>query len=344
MAQASSATTMAATDSIRHIQEVVVTDKLPLREIISPQVLSGDEVRRMSSLSVADAMRYFSGIQLKDYGGVGGLKTVDIRSMGSAHLGVFYDGIELGNAQNGQIDLGQFSLDNVEQINLYNGQKSSIFQPATDFCNAGSIYIRTRRPQFKDSKGRNLRFTTKGGPGNTLRITSLWEQRLSRSVSASLSAGFLNSDGKYCFRYRRVTPSGATAYDTTATRHNGDIHAERAEVNIHGIIDRGYWDAKGYIYNSERGIPGAIVNNVWRRGERQNDLNTFLQGRFEKDMTSRLSTILMAKYAFYRTHYMPTTRHASARITSTRRYAASSVWPTGTSSTPTPTASSTPPV
>lgn len=153
MAQAPSATTMAATDSIRHIQEVVVTDKLPLREIISPQVLSGDELRRMSSLSVADAMRYFSGIQLKDYGGVGGLKTVDIRSMGSAHLGVFYDGIELGNAQNGQIDLGQFSLDNVEQINLYNGQKSSIFQPATDFCNAGSIYIRTRRPQFKDSKG-----------------------------------------------------------------------------------------------------------------------------------------------------------------------------------------------
>lgn len=138
MAQASSATTMAATDSIRHIQEVVVTDKLPLREIISPQVLSGDEVRRMSSLSVADAMRYFSGIQLKDYGGVGGLKTVDIRSMGSAHLGVFYDGIELGNAQNGQIDLGQFSLDNVEQINLYNGQKSSIFQPATDFCNAAA--------------------------------------------------------------------------------------------------------------------------------------------------------------------------------------------------------------
>ncbi len=139
MAQAPSATTMAATDSIRHIQEVVVTDKLPLREIISPQVLSGDELRRMSSLSVADAMRYFSGIQLKDYGGVGGLKTVDIRSMGSAHLGVFYDGIELGNAQNGQIDLGQFSLDNVEQINLYNGQKSSIFQPATDFCNAGSF-------------------------------------------------------------------------------------------------------------------------------------------------------------------------------------------------------------
>jgi vitamin B12 transporter len=34
---------------------------------------------------VADALRYFSGLQLKDYGGVGGIKTVNIRSMGIAN-------------------------------------------------------------------------------------------------------------------------------------------------------------------------------------------------------------------------------------------------------------------
>lgn len=100
----------------------------------------------MNSLSVADALRYFSGLQLKDYGGVGGIKTVNIRSMGTNHLGIFYDGIELGNAQNGQIDLGQFSLDNVEEISLYNGQRSAIFQPASDFGNAGSVYIVPRLP------------------------------------------------------------------------------------------------------------------------------------------------------------------------------------------------------
>ena len=56
-------------------------------------------------------------------GGVGGLKTVNIRSMGTNHVGVFYDGIELGNAQNGTVDLGRFSLDNMESVTLYNGQK-----------------------------------------------------------------------------------------------------------------------------------------------------------------------------------------------------------------------------
>lgn len=43
--------------------------------------------------------------------------------MGTNHVGVFYDGIELGNAQNGTVDLGRFSLDNMESVTLYNGQK-----------------------------------------------------------------------------------------------------------------------------------------------------------------------------------------------------------------------------
>ena len=66
--------------------------------------------------------------------------------MGSHHVGVFYDGIELGNAQNGVVDLGRFSLDNMEVISLYNGQKSAIFQPAKDYSSASAIYMQTRKP------------------------------------------------------------------------------------------------------------------------------------------------------------------------------------------------------
>lgn len=121
------------------LTEIVVTAHRPEVEVIPAQRLSGDELQRLNSNSVADALRYFSGVQVKDYGGVGGIKTVNIRSMGTNHTGVVYDGVELGNAQNGQIDLGQFSLDNIEAISLYNGQKSEILQPARDFGSAASI-------------------------------------------------------------------------------------------------------------------------------------------------------------------------------------------------------------
>ena len=291
-------------DSIQHVDEVVVISRYNHKEVIPSQTLNGEQLERLNTHSVADALRYFSGIQLKDYGGVGGIKTVNIRSMGTNHLGISYDGIELGNAQNGQIDLGQFSLDNVEEITLFNGQKSAIMQPASDFGHAGSVYIRTRAPRFTQGKDYNLMVKAKYGSSDLFRLSTLWEQRLTQRVSLSTSAEFLTASGKYEFRYMRKQQDGAVAYDTTAIRQNGDIWAVRAEANLHGMIDDGFWKLKAYTYHSERGIPGAIVNNVWRRGERQADHNTFVQGRWQKSLNERFTTQWVAKYAYYDTRYV----------------------------------------
>ena len=299
-------------DSVQHVREIVVVSKPAMREVVPSQKLNGEMLEKLNTHSVADALRYFSGIQLKDYGGVGGIKTVNIRSMGTHHLGISYDGVALGNAQNGQIDLGQFSLDNVEEITLYNGQKSAIFQPASDFGNAGSIYIRTKEPEFRRYGGTgvrryentHLRFKAQYGSSDMLRLSALWEQKLSETVSSSVSAGFLTASGKYKFRYERRYPDGTTAWDTTAVRQNGDIHAERIEANLYGRLWQGSWQLKGYLYNSARGIPGAIVNNVWRRGERQQDLNTFFQAAYDKSIGNKFATRWLAKYAYYNTHYV----------------------------------------
>ena len=299
-------------DSVQHVREIVVVSKPAMREVVPSQKLKGEMLEKLNTHSVADALRYFSGIQLKDYGGVGGIKTVNIRSMGTHHLGISYDGIQLGNAQNGQIDLGQFSLDNVEEITLYNGQKSAIFQPASDFGHAGAIYIRTREPEFgrwtlegeRLNAITNLRMTAQYGSSDMFRFSTLWEQKLSETMSSSVSAGFLTASGKYKFRYERRYPNGETAWDTTAVRQNGDIHAERIEANLFGRLYQGSWQLKAYLYNSARGIPGAIVNNVWRRGERQQDLNTFVQAAFDKNIGDGFSTRWLAKYAYYNTHYV----------------------------------------
>ena len=298
-------------DSIQHVREIVVVSKPAMREVVPSQKLKGEQLEKLNTQSVADALRYFSGIQLKDYGGVGGIKTVNIRSMGTHHLGISYDGVALGNAQNGQIDLGQFSLDNVEEITLYNGQKSAIFQPASDFGNAGAIYIRTKAPEFSRSEEcgvrsemTHLRFKAQYGSSDMFRLTGLWEQKISETVSSSVSAGFLTASGKYEFHYERRYPNGETAWDTTAVRQNGDIHAERLEANLYGRLRQGGWQLKGYVYNSARGIPGAIVNNVWRRGERQQDLNTFFQAAYDQNIGDGFSTRWLAKYAYYNTHYV----------------------------------------
>ncbi len=290
-------------DSIFQVQEVTIVENRK-KEIIPAQSLSGKALQNLNSQSVADALRYFSGVQIKDFGGIGGIKTVNIRSMGTHHIGVFYGGIQLGNAQNGQIDLGRYSLDNIEEIQLYNGQKSNIFQGAKDFGSSGTIYIRTRRPRWDDGKTHRVITQFKTGSFGLINPEVVWEQRLNHHISLSASAEYTHSNGKYKFRYRRLNLDNSVAYDTTATRQNGDIDAVRAEASLFGFTTTGRWSAKTYFYNSERGIPGAIVNNVFRNGERQWDRNMFAQGSWENIFSKRYQMKINAKYAYDYLHFL----------------------------------------
>ncbi len=295
-------------DSIyRHLEleEYTITARVKEKDIIIPQTLAGAQLKKMNALSVADAIRYFSGVQIKDYGGVGGIKTVNIRSMGTNHMGVYYNGIQLGNAQNGQIDLGKYSLENIEEIQLYNGQKSDIWQSAREFGAAGSIYLTTRRPRFAEGKTVNIKARMRAGSFALIDPSLLLDVKLSETMSLTMNAELISSDGKYPFRYRRVTPSGEVAYDTTAIRQNGDINAIRVEAAVnHYYSNTGFWKVQLYHYNSERGVPGAIVNNVWRNGERLWDRNSFVQASWQDELFNRWSVRVNAKYANDYTRYI----------------------------------------
>lgn len=290
-------------DSLRVLKEVILKGK-PYQEVIPVQSLSGKLLENLASHNVADALRYFAGVQIKDYGGLGGLKTVDVRNMGTHHVGVFYDGVQLGNAQNGVTDLGKYSLDDMESLTMYNGQKSEIFQSAKDFSAASTIYLRTKRPVFEGDKKTNLLLMFKTMSINYFDPSFRLEQKLSDKVSLSVSSEYIKSNGQYKFRYKRKNLDGTVAYDTTATRMNSDIEALRFESGLYGKMNNGSWDAKVYYYDSERGAPGAIVENKFSDGFRQYDKNFFAQGTLTKDFTKRYKFQAKAKYAYDYTHYV----------------------------------------
>lgn len=302
-------------DSLQRLDEVVVTAKNLSKEVIPVQQLAGAQLQRLGAHSVADAIRYFSGVQIKDYGGVGGLKTVNIRSMGTNHVGVFYDGIELGNAQNGTVDLGRFSLDNMEAVTLYNGQKSALLQPAKDFASAGSIYLQSRTPRFAAGERQHVKSTFKTGSFGVVNPSIVWDRRLNERISSSVSAEYMYTTGRYKFTYR-VEDS----YDTTAVRRNGDVTAVRLEGGLFGSIKGGYWRAKAYLYRSERGYPGAVVKNKFSHEDRQWDTNVFAQGSFRKEFSPRYSLLINAKYAYDYLHYLADPRRDEALMYVNNRY------------------------
>lgn len=95
----SAAAASETTDSafMRTLKYVEVT--ATRRPLATTQVLAGPKLQALSSTSVADALKYFAGVQIKDYGGLGGLKTINVRSLGSQHVGVYIDGIRITNGR-----------------------------------------------------------------------------------------------------------------------------------------------------------------------------------------------------------------------------------------------------
>jgi outer membrane cobalamin receptor len=289
------------TTRARALDGVTVLGTRAAREVVPVQVLAGEELRRLSVFSVADAARYFAGMQVKDYGGIGGLKTVNVRAMGSHHVGVFYDGVELGNAQNGVVDLGRFSLDNMEAVALYNGQKGATLQPARDFASASSIYLTTRVPTFDEGKRDNVRASVKGGSFGTVNPAVTWERRLGRDVASSTSAGYVYTTGRY-----RVTFGRKGGYDTTETRQNGEVWALRVEQGFSGKFGGGDWKARAYSYHSVRGYPGAATRaepGKYTHQDWQRDASYFLQASSRARVGSRHDVLLNVKYAYDYLHY-----------------------------------------
>ena len=251
---------------------------------IRVQTLEGEALAGLSSHSAADALRYFSGVQVKDYGGVGGLKTVNVRSLGAQHTAVCYNGVRLSGASNGQVDLGRFSLDNVASMSLYNGQKSDVLQTATDFAAASAVYLEQKVPDRTEA-----RFRVRGGSWGTVQPSVYAGWKTPAGIRASVSADALSSHGRYRFTYH--LPS----YDTTAVRQNGDVLALRLESLF---AWRGL-KVNAYGYLSGRGLPGPVVRRVsdqYATWDRQRDADAFIQASWRGRPNDRLSLQGVVKY------------------------------------------------
>ena len=215
------------------IPEITVSDIYQTREVRSTaplQIFSKDALKNLNALQVSDAVKHFAGVTVKDYGGIGGLKTISIRSLGAQHTAVGYDGITLTDCQTGQIDLGRFSLDNVDQLSLSNGQSDNIFQPARFFASAGILNIQTLTPRFEDGKRTNISASFKTGSWGLVNPSLLLEQRISRKWTVSANGEWMSSDGHYPYTLYYGNEEGDLS--SREKRKNTDVQTFRAEAGL----------------------------------------------------------------------------------------------------------------
>ena len=82
--QSTSVFAVADNDTIAHhrnLKEVEVNahDSRKLRSAMPTQVVTVTEIDKLNAANVADIAKHFAGVTIKDYGGIGGLKTISVR-------------------------------------------------------------------------------------------------------------------------------------------------------------------------------------------------------------------------------------------------------------------------
>lgn len=297
------------TTKVYSIGEITVTEKYRNTEIRSStplQIFDSEKLKKLNVLQLSDAVKYFSGVLVKDYGGIGGLKTISVRSLGSAHTAVSYDGITLTDCQTGQIDIGRFSLDNIEMLSLNNGQSDNIYQPARMFASSSVLNIRTLSPQF-DKKNLYGKVSFKSGSYGLINPTLSVNKKINNIFSFSLSSEWLSSNGKYPYILNySYNDNGLISNEI---RKNSDVKNLRLEGTLYARFsesESGYF--KTYFYNSQRGLPGATIlyNEAAFSSQRIWDNTFFTQAHYKKDLSKILSFQINAKYNHGYLHYLDT--------------------------------------
>ncbi len=285
------------------LNEVVVSGNVmrsPAKESAPVQVMGRGKIDRLGLQELYEAVRTFSGVSIKDYGGIGGVKTVSVRSLGAQHTAVSYDGVTMSDAQSGQIDIGRFSLENIEEVTLTIGQGDEIFMPARNFVSSGMLNIKTSVPKFDNGKV-NTGVQLRGGSFGMFNPSAILEGKLGDNWAVSLTGDWMRADGVYPFR---LTNGNLV---TKEKRNNSDVEILRTELNIYGKAGKsGKLFFKGNYLTSERGLPGSVVLYNTEANERLWDRTGFAQAGYRNVINGKWAVEGYLKYNYAWNRYMDT--------------------------------------
>ena len=317
-------------DTTQTIEEVVVNGFRISGNVLasSPvQTLSHADMERLGIRDMGDALKRFAGVQVKDYGGVGGMKTVNIRGLGAGHTGVIYDGVQVGDCQSGQVDLSRFTLDNISLISLQIGQDDNIYQSAKSYASAGMINISTLQG-YTDRNGQSTRkktqlaTTIRTGSYGLFSPSLLFHQQFSR-LGIGAYGSYERADGVYAFKLKNGVKT------INERRNNSDIETWRGEINLdYQFNDKQILKWKTYGFTSHRGLPGAVIYDNTYSAERLADKNVFTQLFYENQFSQRIKLKAAAKWNYSWSRYsdIPASGYKEDTYRQNETYLTATLW------------------
>lgn len=232
-----------------------VSDSIPRIAVVSSSVphftLSEEKLASLAVTDIGSAIKFVPGVQLKDYGGIGGIKTVSFRSLGATHTSVTVDGIRIPNVQSGAVNLTSFEIFGVNELSFTSGQTEESNVSASAYLSANSISITSYLATRPDKLRLNLYSTASSI--SAFEEGVLVQVPVAKNFFIGLQGMTRFGEGDYSFIY---TPGGVT---TPQRRANSSLFSYKLKSVIGLNFQNSLTLFSAQYYNNQQELPGALV-------------------------------------------------------------------------------------
>jgi vitamin B12 transporter len=232
-----------------HVDAVVVTaTRTTISQSDAPssiQVVTSETIKRINGTTIADILRFANGVELKDYGTIGGIKNVKLRGLSTENVALLVDGHPVNNPQYGSMDLSLLPLETMDKIEVLYGGASALYGGN---ALGGVVNLVTRRAQ----DGFHGRAKVEMGSFGASRLIAEVQNRL-HDIGLLVNVSKEFGDDDYPFISQR------SQGDTTIYRRNADYARTQVFVSsdFQPVKNVDLYASLLYV-TFERGAPGPI--------------------------------------------------------------------------------------
>ncbi|WP_197475640.1 TonB-dependent receptor plug domain-containing protein, partial [Oleiphilus sp. HI0043] len=199
------------------------------------------------AVSVADIVERQVGVQVRDLGGFGSFSSVSVRGSSSKQVNVYLDGVLLNGSYQGAVDLSQFLLGAVEQVEIYRGNVPIYLEQAGI---GGAINIKTSGGARKAG---GLLSSSLGSEG-IKRAAASYKGSLD-TLNYLFSAEHFSADNDYTVINTNDTPD-YYADDYDQNKNNNDVVHTSLLASFNEQVNEAYRFSLTTQYsNKEQGVP-----------------------------------------------------------------------------------------
>lgn len=260
------------------------------------QVITLEKMERSGAMLLSDAVKQMAGVTLKDYGGIGGMKTVSARGLSSQFSTLTIDGVAVNDCQNGQVDLGRYMIGNSSLVSLTSGLQDEMLMSARSSSAGSVINMETMQPSFMPGENTHGRIGMEAGSFGLLAPSLLLEQRLNRKMSLSIWGNWLQSRGDYPF-----TLYYTSSHDDSSSvehREHSKMRMATGDINFfYDISPTRLLTAKVHYVQGYHELPGPVVFYAKRGTEDTREKLFFSQVKYTSHHY-KTSYQLIGKYQY----------------------------------------------